>query len=681
VELMVNQSAYDLRITSGDVDVALMLDRPAARGTAGQVGVRRPPVPQSLAYALRSGESYRIQEDISPYRDTSGGAGWNERLAENVYSWGEPSHNRVPSTIMPPGLLEPIPLPATTGSVRAGGELGRDLYVFAGDRAFRLPNGDGAPEFVADLSDSDPFEAFSAVSWGSPPSLYVGGLGGNIWKCNGSTRAWTRSSTVRRKYLSTVYWVRGNIGKTRLVGTNWSGAVIYNWSTSSISYTDNQDPMSEAVWSEEIQVGNPDYSITGLGASNQVLYVLKTNGLHTLDDRLYSPNITAYRQNQHETRNPSKPILVFNGHAYFGSQFRGLERVPIAGGSSLARQDRPQQCNFGFGLPNTSPIGGEATALCNDNGWLAQTYQNRATGHSYLVYGIDYADIGLSSPGIGGPLLHHGAEAVLPNCRIDWLYWHAPAGTNDTFLPQLLLGGVSSQTGNAVLYRLSLPELGNPMQDLLLGGGMRFAEEWVCTFPRDTWGTEGGIKDLTRVTVRGERLGEAALAAYGAMDGAAFGDPFGTSRTTYDTFPIDAASAARDWAFRVRGTGSPTNPAIFKALEAQAHVWVEPATVTTYSIVAGAGTYDHNGIEDTRDPYLIEGELIELAGKRVTVRTPRGDEVPGRVLQQNLVISWEEMPSGERTGRIVATIPVMLDAIGGVRWDSGRSWDSFARWG
>jgi hypothetical protein len=108
---------------------------------------------------------------------------------------------------------------------------------------------------------------------------------------------------------------------------------------------------------------------------------------------------------------------------------------------------------------------------------------------------------------------------------------------------------------------------------------------------------------------------------------------------------------------------------------------VEPATVTTYSIVAGAGTYDHNGIEDTRDPYLIEGELIELAGKRVTVRTPRGDEVPGRVLQQNLVISWEEMPSGERTGRIVATIPVMLDAIGGVRWDSGRSWDSFARWG
>jgi hypothetical protein len=674
---MPNQSAYDIRLTTSDVDLALMLARPSSDGIAGRMGARRPPAPRTLTLGVRRGEGPQAQEERTTYKDTSGGAGWGERLADNVYSYGAPSHNRVPGMILPPGQLEQVSgFPSIAGSVRAGFELGADLYVVAGSFAVKLPNGNGTPVVDQNLATGGDFTAYSALTWDG--NGYVGGemTGAGIWRCDGTSRAWTRSADVRRKYLASVYWVRGNVGKQRLVGSSWAGGVLYSWATSSILYTDSDDPMTEAVWSEEIAVGNAEYSITGLGASNQVLYVLKTNGLHTLDDRLYSPNVTAYRQNQHELNNPSKPVLVFNGHAYFGSEHRGLERVPIAGGSSLARADRPQQCNFGFGLPNTSPIGGEATALCNDNGWLAQTYYSATSDTTYLCYGLDYADLNLSAPGVGGPLLHHGAEAVIPGVRIDWLFWHAPAGAN--FAPALLLGGINTSTSLAVLYRLSLPRFGNPYQDLLLGGPMQFADTWVCDFPRDNWGNDGWTKDTTRVTIRGDRLGDAALRVYGAQDGGAFGSELGVSTSEYDYFPLDTQTAARDWTFRVQGSGTSTAPAILRSFEAQASVYIETAPVVTYTVVAGTGTVNHVGKEDTRDPYLVEAALRVLAGQRCTLRDERGRTRVGRVLQQGLEVAWEELPSGERTGRITATVPVMLldDQL---RLDTGWPLDALRR--
>lgn len=676
--LMAAKSAWDLLIETPDIRIGFMFDR-----VQNRLGEKPPRQPRAQTIALRSGEATLAQEQRALYRDTSGGAGYGERLAENVYLWGSPSYNRSPGTIMPPGRVEEIDIGTIIGSVRGAFELGNDLYVVFGQgggagyrgAAVMLPNGNGAPTVAIDFTAST-FEPFSALTWEG--NGYVGGAGTGIWKCDGTTRAWTQSVDVRRKYLETVDWTRGNSFKTRLVGSSVPGAIAYTWPRASILYTDNANPMTEAVWSEEIKVGNSEFTITNLVASAQHLYIGKTDGFYDLDDRLRTPNVTSYRKGQHERNDPiearKQPILIQGGYAYFGSDVFGLDRVPVAS-ATLARQDRPQQCHFGFGLPNTSPIGGEVRALANDLGWIAQAYYSPIAQTSYLVFGIDYRDLGLAQPAIGGPLLNHGAEAVFPDVKIEFIQRIAPKGAD--YAPELLLGGyrISAQAG--VLYRMSLPRFGNPLQDLLLGGGMQFADEWVCTFPRDNLGRDGWIKDLTRVTVRGERLGDATLRAYVALDGDAFGDELGKSTVDYDYFPLDTETEARDWQFRVKGTGTTSAPALFKSLEAQGAVKVEANRVITYQVVAGLGTRKHTGDEDTRDMRAVEAALMALANRRCTV-TYRGRTTPGRVLQAGLELQWEELPSGERTGRITASIPVLLTDEGW-RLDSGRSLDSFLR--
>lgn len=651
-------TAVDLVIENDDARVELMLLRPQDR-TGGRTarGI------QTVVTPVREGDRFAQQEAEALYRDWSGGGGYGERLAENVYHYDAPGYSRQPFLAMPPGRLTQLTGFGTVDGPITGSFYSRaDLFFVGGAQALRLALGTGTPFIDRNLGSG--FSATSAVNYGRYADGYVAGTGGNVWRFNGNTGAWAQLADVKRQYLETVYWVRGNVGAERLVGSTYTGgSVTYTWPDRSILYTDNAAPITESLWSEEILIGHPGNSITGLAASNQHLYVLKSSGLHDVDDRLYSPNLTPYLQDLIGTNNA---VGVFNGHVYFSTN-RGLDRVSVE--NQGVRQDRPQRCSFGFGLPNYSPISGEPTAISNVDGWLAASYYNETAETSYLCYGIDYRDIGIQRPGIGGPLLWHGAEAVLPGVKVTHI---RPFRAGDG--SWLYLGGEAVSTGHGVLYRQSLPSSGTPYQDHLNGGTMEFADEWVKFFPRETWGNDTARKDLTQVSIRADNLGAAVIDAYREIEDEGFGGTsLGQASTAYEEFAVDEETDARDQTFKVVGTGNATTPALLKALAARAAVSVEASDVIAYVCEFGYGVQRHSG-QWRGDPVWIEDALKTMQGRRATLRDfSRNREYTVRVLQ-GISVEWEEYPSGERTGRAVARLSVqVLDSL----WylDTGRSLD------
>lgn len=651
-------AATDLVLTSDDASVELMLFRPQAGD-----GSRTARPVSTVVTPVREGDRFAQQEAEAVYRDYSGGAGYGERLAENVYHYDLPGHSRVPFLAMPPGRVEQLTgFSTVSGAIRGSFFSRNDLFFVGGAQVVRLSGGNGAPSVSQFLGSG--FAAYSATTYGNNSDGYVGGTGGNVWRFNGDTGAWSQLADVRRQYLDTVFWVRGNVGSEKLVGSTVSGgSVTYTWPDRSILYTDNQTPTTEAVWSEEILIGHPGASITGLASSNQHLYVLKSNGLHDVDDRLYSPNYTPYVEGTPGTRTA---VDVFNGHCYFATS-RTLDRISLE--NQGVRQDRPQSCGFGFGLPNYGPIRGEPTAIKNVDGWLAGIFYNETAETSYLCYGIDYRDAGLARPPIGGPVLWHGAEAVLPGVKITHLKPWTTSG-----VPVLYMAGENVSSGNGVLYRQSLPAAGNPLQDFLSGGPMEFADEWIKFLPRENWGNDTARKDLTQISIRGDDLGTATLEAYRAIEGGDFETEFlGQLTTAYDEFAVDTETDARDQTFKVRGLGNATTPALLKALAVRAGVSVEASDVITYICEFGFGVTRHEG-QWRGDPIWYEDSLKTMQGRRVHLKdNARRREYTARVLQ-GLRVDWVEYPSGEKTGRAIVTMSVqILDSI----WylDTGRHLD------
>jgi hypothetical protein len=666
--------AVDLVLETADVQVELMLQRLDARGGAGKLGAQRAEPIETLVTPVRAGDEVQQREAEALYRDWSGGAGYGERLAASVYHYDAPGYSRTPYIAMPPGRLEEIAMPHMTGPIRGSFFSRADLFFVGGGQAVRLYRATGAPYLSQDLTvggrpEGYPqFQAQSAVNWGPQADAYVGGIDGPLWRFDGNYDRWERTSDVFRQYLSTVYWVRGNHGALRLVGSTYPNASVpYTWPDRSISYTDNPYPVFESLWGEEILVGSPDRSITGLTSSGQHLWTLKSDGLYDLDDRLYSPNLTP---SHGADPGGSKALGVFNGHVYYGTR-RGMGRVALE--QQGQRIDRPQMCGFGFGLPNYSPIAGEARAITSEAGWLAAAYYNHTSGTSYLCYGVDYRDLGTSPPAeIGGPLLWHGAEAVIPGVEITYLLpWQSHAA-EETFL---YLGGYRASTGRGTLHKLSLPRAGTPIEDLRAGGSMRFADEWTKYLPRESWGNDLARKDLTQIHIRGDNLGSATLDAYRAVDEEAFeAASLGQATRSYDAFAVDAETDSRYQTFKVTGRGTATTPAILSALGARAGVSVEASDVTTYLVAWGEGVQRYSG-SWRGDPQWTEDALKAMQGRRARlVDNSRNVEATVRVLQ-GMVIEWDELPSGERTGRARAQLQVqVLETI----WtlDSGKILDT-----
>lgn len=632
-------SSVDLILTYEDIQVRLMIRRPEDK--AGQRTAR---AVSSVSQPVRAGEQFATQEQLSLYKDYSGGAGWGERVAENVYHWDEPGYSRIPGVAMPPGRLTEIDLASTpvNGAFRGAFEARNDIFFTGGRNVLRVPKVSGSPFLAQDLGLG--FEAYSAVNWNGDG--YVGGTGGNTWRYINDSDTWVQLGDVRRQFLYPVYWVRGNVGRQRLAGsTTTGGSVTYDAPTSSILYADATAPTNEADWSDEIKIGESTSSITGLGGTNQHLYVLKSDGLYDMDDRLYSPNITEYRRGLGEPGS-RHAINTHNGHTYFGTR-GGMERVSLA--QQGVRQDRPQRCGFGFGQPNYSPIAGEHTAIRSSDGGVLSCVYNPTTATSYLVWGIDYRDLGASPPGLSGPLLHHGAEAVIEDCEIQYLH---PASIGSDAHPVIYLAGKRVSDGSGRLFVLSQPASGNPIRDHLDGGPMEFANEWVKYLPRDPFGNDASVKDLTQIVIRGDDLGSATIDAYVAINGGAFdADSLGQATSAYQTFGTSGPSDARDLAFKLVGQGSASVPAILKAFEARADVFVEANDVVAYPVEFGPHVQQHRG-EWTQDPFLVEEALKSLQGKRVTVEDKRRNQTYTMRMLQGTRLDWVEYPSNDRNGRI-----------------------------
>lgn len=665
-------ATYDITLTIDELDLQIKLN--LYRPESGS-GSRRAPWLSIDPQPLREGEQFYRQEQRALYADASGGAGYGERLAPNVYHQGLPADARMPGIILPPGRLTEMSMSAVpmTGPVYcfidAFTNGGVHTFGFGNRYAFAMAFGVGNPAVSKDFGSG--FTAQSAVYWYS--NLIVGGIGGGIWKLDLDAQTWSQSSEVGRQYIETTRWTRGGSDLPRLVGSTVPTDPTYQWPDRSFLYTDNEDPMTEAVWSEEIFVGDTGHSITNIVASNRKVYFLKSNGVYAVDDRLNSPNITDYRKHVTDVVNPMAG-WISNGYLHFGSR-TGQDRVSLA--RDAIRQDVAQRCEFGYNTPNYGPIRGIPTAGINADGGSYVTYWNATSATTYLCWQADWADapMGVARPPQSGPLLHHGALAVLPGIQILTLHLSAPSGAN--YAPRLLLGGYNISTGLGTVHWFSLPQAGSPYQDLRQGGPMRFADEMVIDFPRETYGSDVSRKDLTRVSIRGDNLGTATLSALAVYDGAAFdtGTPvsLGQATSAFGEFAIDSPTNVRDLTFRVTGNGTSTIPPILRALEAQAGVSVEANTVHTYICTFG-------GDKDRRPQFELESQIEAIRAKRGTLTDHRRNrEYSGRVLQ-DVSLRWEELPSGEKTGRAIVTIP-FLASQSGWQLDTGRHLDMGLRLG
>lgn len=661
-------SAFDLTFATDDLEVKVMVQRPQQRA-----GARTGRPLSVVANPVRAGDRFDQQENEATYADWSGGAGYGERLAANVYHYGLPFHGRTPFLGMPPGRVTRYPgVPQMNGPVRGHFFSRNDLFFAGGNRGLRIPLGTGTPYVDQNLNYFSSFAATSAVGYGVDGDGYIGGIGGGIWRFDGNLNTWDQSDEVAAMFLASVYWVRGNSGSQKLVRSTvpTTDPVAHDYPSTSILYTDNDNPMTEALWSDEILIGNPAYSITGLAASNQYLWTLKSNGLHELDDRLYSPNVTAYRTHD---KGGFKATAVHNGHVYFGHT-HGLERVAIS--EQGVRQDRPQACGFGFGLPNYGPIRGEPVAMCNENGWLATAFYNATTDTSYICYGADYRDLGVARPGIGGPLLWHGAEAVISG-RVSYMTVFTPTASGQG--PRLYVWSYTTDAGGltytTALDWISLPESGSPIQDLLEGGPWQAADEWGLFLPRETWDSETSRKDQTLLSFRSDGLGSAVIDAYRAVEGGDFeAESLGQASGDYDEFAVDAETDARDMTFKVVGRGGPTNPAMLKAMVARAAISVEASNTLTYLIEFGDGVPTHAARQQREDPAWTEAKIEAMQGHRVTLADHRRRRTYSARLLQASRLDWEEYPSGEKSGKVTGTLTFqILESI--IRLDEGHVLD------
>lgn len=575
---MRSPSPYDLVIGG---DLGLMVGRPKTGNP------RRP-----LGDAAIEGQFEATAEGATPgtpveaiYDSWAGGAGYSRKGPDGTYSHAKFVTCRGPYPMPAGELTEVAPSGGwPSGSYGVASEVfGGDLFfATAGREVYRVPSGSGTPVVGATLPVGWAGETDCIAVFGG--NLYVGtSLGLARW--SGST--WTTTTSVPRRKLATLYWVVAGVGSWQLLGTNAANTGFYRVSA---------DPMVGANWSSLTFIGDVSYPIASLATSNRTIFFVKTNGVHSVDARGYTPNLTPHWQRAYSADN-GVAATVYEGRV-IASHHEGIEAVNVA---DAARVDVPQWIDPNHYLPNDSPFNGLPVAYVNERGWLGVAYYNANTDRSYIGYGRAG-----EQPG-GGPFVWHFWEAEVAG-RVTHLRLASPGGA-----PRLWIWAREGSTPK--LYWQSLWKSANAYQDWLEGGPMRFHVGGELVQSREDFTRGGDPKTIYRYHVVSENLaGGRSLALSVATEGGPFnlqGNATRSPRTTVG--PTDAEERAHEIQVRTTFNGSADEPAILHSIEAEAELNPDQVDVRRYPIVFGIGTKLNTGaFDDKRSPGAVLSELEAL---------------------------------------------------------------------
>ncbi len=606
--------------------------------SGGQIGLmlyrgepekRRPAHTQSRFGPSNEQESLVIRDVPIVMNDFSGGFGYSQQWNEvpNTYAWTEGLTCRNPRAVVPAGELTLAASFTGAGRITTAIEyLGLIWWASGAGKVYRSSSGTGTPTlegtFAASFTSSAYFNG----------TVYLGSLGGNMWKIT-STPQVLELVGIGRDYVCSVFSVTAdNVAAYRLWGSN---------APSSIRYVSG-DPAVGGNWSSSIQVGDTTHLITGLVASNRHVYPLKINGIHDLDELGNSPNLTPYWEQTLDT-SAIQVALIQDGYLYATQGRRGLERINLAQGP--IRRDAPEWCHPGFGISNETPIQGYPTAIVNEQGWICVAIFNPTNGKSYIMYGKDRRTLNIPGP---GPILWHGAEAVLSpsggdtTAEVTNLHVSVPTSGN----PILWISTYEQTSQTTRIYKLDLPKAASPLSDVFFGGSHRFttsgtlytsAQDWGAEYSvlkKHVWGYDVRIDNATSPTRDIDVSSNDSGGAY-SYEGTAGTSPL-TVIGTPSTVPINTEGTSIGLKLDV--TAQATSVPILRGIQIRAGVMATQSEYIPGEYEYGEGVPLRDpGMTDRQDAGTVHDALIALQGvtpftavdkfgRRLTVRMGQGIE-------------------------------------------------------
>ena len=538
------------------------------------------------------------------YQNGDGGAGFSIETPRSYQQGGcdyvEFGWLRRPGVVQPAGKLTEVELPAallaiTTGSIFNAfewGILNQDLYLVTGTRyMLRIPNGLGTgsslPELATDFGVGAVTTDCAIFDGGGTARAYVTSPGQNLRAWNGSV--WSEAvGSVLRNYLTTVSWEIGNAMATgglagtagtyapRLIGTDSDGNGFFHVAG---------DPLVEANWSAETNVGSLSFPTFGVVSDGHVVWFQKPNGLHGVNGLGYSPNLTKWMETSFSPFQ-SSIAEYWDGRVWFDHQ-EGLVVIPVDG----SRQDIATFVNYGQGQSNKSPIWGKPTAIAPCAYGMYVAYRSGTTASDSAYIGTVRLENGIPRWSM--------AECVIPGETVTFMRQTAPDGA-----PRLWIGTTDNVTGQLSLYFQSLPQSGDPEMDYLNGGPMVFAEQWSWRSSRFNGGNPVD-KMFRRYEVEADNLGGANQAVVAISPaGAAFVDQ-GTATSSPRWTGTPSAGYVRTPSAQIRLSvqNDPAVPVIIRSVAAHYTPRPEQSKVISVPVIFGEGVQlKHGRGSDPQDP-------------------------------------------------------------------------------
>lgn len=657
------RGGFDLVLDSGDLLMGFVFDRSAVTRSTQAPAIRTEIGPARLGSGPQSADTPRTIDSLE------NGMGFSRRVdrAPAGYAHCLPGYTRAPGAILsPPGKLTAVALPASwdTNAIV-------DSWV-ANDTVFLVTQGRQVLQLVGASPNGPATVAFDGGSgwrgWGATifnNRLYVSGAFGGLAYYDLATGVWTgpASPVVPRAYPVSVTWRPLGVPTQVLVALDPSAAWGARWCP---IYA---DPMVGANWSAAVPIGTDRaYIATGAVAAPRHVYFTKADGVYDIDELgARSYNIAPWIGENRDGNNGLWAMHTGAGLYYGHSQ--GLAYVPTQGEA----QNDPLWAHPTWGLPYEGPIRGVATAGALHQGWrLVGLFDNLGgTATSYVC-------AGLPSQAAYGNATHvwHGAEASLPG-MVTHMKVHTPVWIGGW--PMLLICTTDLQTPPTVhVYWQSLPKIGSPIQEMLLGGAFVPGPAASLFLPTDDWGQPAAIKTLLEIDMVTANLSSTAtLQAWAKADEGDWADQGTADLGAFTSFRPVSPTSGRSVSARIDCSG----PSILRSLELRSALGIELREARTYDVVLGAddGLRTPRGAQ-WRDPERRLMDLRGMLGRVVTVDDGTGPRMRCRVLQ---VLPGARRPIGApvRAGAWTMTAELTVTVLDRpFRYDADDVFDADRTW-
>ncbi len=630
-------------------------------------------------------ESFRSRPMSYRFKNGGAGAGHSIRTAASTgasqggaltalgYSYGEWITTVVPGIVMPSGGISTFTTPAlvTTGTIVDGISYGGHYYLTTNGRyLIKIADENGATSAI-DLGVG--YTGVNLVVFKG--YLWISGQGsGTIRRFDGTTIPPSNGAAgTERSRLAVVSWTispqiatggavnGGGTNAMRLIGTNAAGTTFQH-------VADTADPLVAADWSGSIKICDTSYGTQWICSNNHVVWFATQGGVLASDETGYTPNITEWVKLHYNASNGGQ-ALYFNGVIWYAHE-SGLVVMPTSGD----RQDLAERwAQFGYMVPNQTPIYGRPRALAPGGDCLWVGYVNTTSGTSYVMRLMLKPD---------GSVEWSGPEAVFANETVSMIRRVTPAsGVPYLLIATQVAGGASPPK----FYRQDLPVSGNPYVDWANVTGYTSATASTLFLSREDY-ESGARKVAERYAVVAQNLSSApsatrSIAVYASADDGAY-TLQGTSKTSIRrTFlATSGTTSATQWKYRLNMVGTATQPWILEAFEAAVAVVPDQQTVRTYPVIIYARQATRTGsAEELHDPYRVWRRLEGLQRKdRVLMRYPWGETITVRVEQaMPHAPVWDQKLE---TWVLVGTVTVRT-IIEPARYRAGRRYSDGERFG